>query len=87
VTVTLNVRSTPKFALTVCAEFMVNEQVPVPLHAPLQPEKKDVAPAAAVSVTAVPMANWAEHVPVVQLMPAGEEVTVPEPAPAIITES
>jgi hypothetical protein len=87
VTVTLNVRRTPKEAVTLCAEFTFKEQLAVPLHAPLQPEKKDVAPGVAVSVTAVPLANWAEHVPVVQLMPAGEEVTVPEPAPAMVTVS
>jgi hypothetical protein len=87
VTVTLNVLSGPKVALTLSGEFRVNEHVPLPLHAPLQPEKADAAPGVAVNVTWVPLANWAEQTPVVQLMPAGEEVTVPEPAPAIVTMS
>jgi phage tail protein X len=73
-------------AVTELAAFIVTVQAPVPVQAPLQPVK--VAPAAgvAVSVTAVPAANDAEHV-VPQLMPAGVLVTVPGPAPARLTVS
>jgi len=58
--------------------------VAVPVHAPLQPVKVEPAPAAAVSVTGVPVVYDAEHV-VPQLMPAGLLVTVPAPAPALET--
>ena len=52
--------------------------VAVPLQPPpLQPLKVDPLVTAAVRVTAVPCAKEAEQVPVVQLMPAGLEVTVP----------
>ena len=54
--------------------------------APPQPVKLDPAAAAAKSVTVVPLAKVAEHV-TPQLIPVGELVTVPEPAPAFVTES
>ena len=41
-------------AVTDCAALIVTWHVPVPVHAPLQPEKLDPTPAAAVSVTTVP---------------------------------
>jgi hypothetical protein len=56
----------------------------VPLHAPLQPVKVEPALAAAVRVTTVPEA-YASVQSVPQLTPAGEEVTVPLPAPAFVT--
>ena len=41
-------------ASTLSALSIVSVQVPVPLHAPLQPTKAELTPAAAVSVTNVP---------------------------------
>src|SRR6266545_1229276 len=61
-------------------------QVPVPLQAPPQPLKLEPVAAVAVSVTTVPCTNCAEHV-APQLIPTGELVTVPEPAPAFVTVS
>jgi len=75
-----------KVAVTVCGAFTVTLQVPVPVQLPLQPLKDEPAAGVAVSVTPVPLANAAEHV-TPQLMPAGELVTVPVPAPAVLTLS
>jgi hypothetical protein len=64
----------------------VTTQVPVPVQGPDQPVKVDPVVAAAVSVTTVP----AEKVGLQldgQETPAGDEVTVPEPVPAITTLS
>src|SRR5262245_38468436 len=72
-------------AVTVAAAFIVTVQVPAPVHPPpLQPLKVEPAAAAAVRVTIVPFAYDAEHV-LPQLMPVGELVTVPLPAPALET--
>jgi hypothetical protein len=62
----------------------VTTQEPVPVHAPLHPAKVDPAAAVAVRVTEVPLLKLAEQV-VPQLMPAGELVTVPVPAPAFVS--
>ncbi|PYN89529.1 MAG: hypothetical protein DMD87_05320 [Candidatus Rokuibacteriota bacterium] len=51
---------------------------------PLQPVKVKPAAGVAVSTTAVPLANEAEHV-VPQAIPAGTLVTVPLPAPLTFT--
>lgn len=59
-------------------------QVPPPVQAPLQPVNVDPAVDVAVSVTAVDAAKLAEHV-APQLMLPGEPVTVPVPAPALVT--
>src|SRR5437879_11958753 len=60
-------------------------QVPEPEQPPpLQPEKVEPAVGVAVKVTAVPLANGAEHV-APQATPAGLLVTVPAPAPALVT--
>ena len=76
-----------KVAVTVVAAFSVTVQVPVPEQPPpLQPEKVEPATGAAVKVTAVPLANAAEHV-APQEMPTGLLVTVPEPAPDLPTVS
>jgi hypothetical protein len=56
----------------------------VPVQAPVQPEKVLPAAATADSVTEVDAGKSAEHVPG-QLMPAGEEVTVPAPVPEVET--
>jgi hypothetical protein len=75
-----------KLAVTAVSAFILNEQLPVPEQAPLQPVKVDPEPGAAVSVTAVPCVYAAEHVDP-QLMPDGELVTVPLPVPALLTVS
>ena len=56
----------------------------MPVHAPLQPVKVDVASDAAVSVTTVPVSNAALQVPP-QVIPTGDEVTVPPPVPDFVT--
>jgi hypothetical protein len=68
---------------TLCAVFIVTTQLPVPLHAPPQPEKVEPLPGAAVSVTWVPGANVALHVVVGQLIPEGELETVPFPVTVV----
>jgi hypothetical protein len=79
VTVVLNV------AVTDLAALMVTLQVPVPLHAPVQPAKVDPAVAFAVRVTTVPLAKFALQV-VGQVMPLGLLLTLPLPLPAKVTE-
>src|SRR3954469_12349878 len=60
-------------------------QVPMPLQPPPdQPLKLDPAPGVAVSVTLVPKLNACAQV-TPQLIPAGVEVTVPAPVPALLT--
>jgi hypothetical protein len=73
-----------KVAATLCAEFIVTVQLPVPVQAPLQPAKVEVASAAAVNVTDDTGEYVAEHVEP-QLMPPTLLVTVPEPVPAFVT--
>ena len=64
----------------------VTLQVPVPEHPPpLQLEKVDPALGEAVKVTLVPELYGSEQ-SAPQLMPAGLEVTVPEPVPDLVTE-
>src|SRR5687767_12060661 len=75
-----------KFAVTACAALIATWQVPLVQPAPLQPVKTEPAVAAAVNVTVEPMAKFAAHV-APQLIPAGLEVTVPAPAPALVTVS
>ena len=73
-------------APTVAAAFMVTLQVEVPLQAPVQPAKVELAAGVAVSVTAVPAAKLAMHV-VPQLMPAGVLAMLPVPVPEGVTVS
>ena len=75
----LNVAVTLLSALSV-----VSGHVPVPEQPPDQPANVDPAAATAVRVTEDPAAKWAEHV-APQLIPAGLEVTVPDPAPSFET--
>src|SRR5262245_31053863 len=75
-----------KVAVTEAAAFIVTTQVPVPVQPPLQPVKVETVAGAAVRVTAVPAVNEVEQV-VPQLIPEGELVTVPPPAPALLTVS
>jgi hypothetical protein len=71
-------------AVTCCTVSVVTMQVPVPVHAPLQPVNVESAAAVAVSVTIVPGANiWLHVVP--QSMPAGLDVTEPLPLPSLVT--
>jgi len=59
--------------------------VPVALvHAPLQPANVEPVVTAAVSVTDAPLVKLAAHVEP-QLMPMGDDVTVPVPVPAFAT--
>ena len=84
-----SVSVTANVALTLAAALSVTMQVPVPEPEqlpPLQPEKVEPAAGAAVKVTAVPLANAAEHV-APQEMPAGALVTMPVPAPVLLTVS
>src|SRR5687767_8486745 len=73
-------------AVALRAAVIVKTQPPVPVHAPLQPPKVDPLAAAAVSVTDAPLAKLAVHV-APQLIPLGDEVTVPVPVPAFVTAS
>jgi hypothetical protein len=61
-------------------------QVAFPMHAPLQPEKTSLAAGVSLSVTWLFCGKVAVHV-VGQLIPAGLLVTVPVPAPAMVTVS
>jgi len=86
VTVTGNVLRS-KRALTLVLAVIVTVHVPVPVQ-PLAVHPANVDPfaGAAVSVTAVPPVYVSlQSVP--QLMPAGLEVTLPEPAPVRVTPS
>jgi hypothetical protein len=78
--------TTLKVAVTVVAALTVTTQVPVPEQGALQPANVDPLDAVAVSVTAVPDVRDSAHVPP-QLMPAGELVTLPEPDPALASDS
>ena len=73
-----------KVAVTDFAALIVSVHAPAPLHAPLQPSNRAPAAGVAVNVTTAPVTyNSAQSAP--QLMPAGELVTVPLPAPAFVT--
>jgi hypothetical protein len=73
-------------AVTDCAADIVTVQVLVPVQAPLHPANVEPLAAEAVKVTAAPLAKLALQV-APQLMPAGDEVTVPVPVPALVTVS
>ena len=74
-------------AVTACAALIVTVQVPVPVQPPpLQPLKVEPAAGAAVKVTATPLSNVAEQF-LPHETPAGALVTVPLPAPALLTVS
>ena len=86
VTLSAKVAVLLKVAVTARAAVIDTVQAPVPVHAPLQPANVEPLAAAAVSVTEVPLAKFALQV-APQLMPAGDEVTVPVPVPAFVTLS
>jgi len=73
-----------KVAVTELAALNVRAQAEVPVQAPDHPVKLLLEDAVSVSVTCVPGAKLALHVPG-QLMPAGELLTVPLPVPARVT--
>jgi hypothetical protein len=73
-----------KVAVTESAAVTLTLQVAAPVHAPLQPAKALLVPGVSLSVTWLSGAKLAEHV-VGQLIPAGLLVTVPVPAPAMVT--
>jgi hypothetical protein len=73
-----------KVALTDFAASMVTLQVPVPLHAPLQPANVEPESGAAVKLTTVPLEKFDKHV-VPQEIPEGVLVTVPAPVPLLAT--
>ena len=58
--------------------------MPVPEHAPDHPENVEPVAGVAVRVTELPASKACEHV-APQLIPAGLDVTVPEPDPASTT--
>jgi len=79
-------QSRRKVAVTEWFPLMVNAQAPVPEHTPDQPVNLDLEDAVAVNVTAVPWSKaCVQAVP--QLIPAGLDVTVPVPRPALATAS
>ena len=69
-----------KVAIVAAAPDVRLQVVVVPEHPPDQPAKTLPDAGVAVSVTAVPNGKLAEHVDP-QLIPAGVDVTVPEPVP------
>lgn len=73
-------------AVTERAAVIDTVHVEVPVHAPPQPANVEPLAAAAVSVTDVPLAKLVVQV-VPQLMPDGEDVTVPVPVPIFVTLS
>jgi len=75
-----------KVAVTARAAVIDTVQAPVPVQAPLQPANVEPLAAAGVSVTDAPLEKLAVQVDP-QLMPAGDEVTVPVPVPAFATLS
>ena len=73
--------------MTDLAALTVTVHVPVPLQPPpLQPVNMEPAVGVAANVTAVPLVNACEQV-APQEMPAGALVTLPLPAPAVVTVS
>ncbi len=71
-------------AVTDRAALIVTLHAPVPLHAPDQPANVDPDAGVAVKATGVEATKDALHV-VPQLMPAGVDMTEPEPLPVRVT--
>ena len=82
---TVNVTGASNVAVTLVAALIVTVHgFDWPAHAPLQPVSVDDAVGVAVSVTTVPFTKRSEQSEP-QLIPAGLDVTVPEPWPARVT--
>src|SRR5262245_22267231 len=82
---TLNVSGVAvKFAITDFALSIVRSHAPVPEQAPDHPAKTEPVAGVAVSATGVAASYACEHVDP-QSIPAGLEVTVPEPDPILTT--
>lgn len=80
-TVSANDEAASNSAVTFVAELIVTVHVPVPEHPPPDhPVKPEPLAGVAVRTTVAPLANGALQV-APQDMPAGAEVTVPEPVP------
>lgn len=75
-----------KVAVTLRAWIIVTEHVPVPVQAPLHPEKVEMASGVGVSVTGVPFVYVSEQSDP-QSIPVGEEATVPLPVPERATDN
>jgi hypothetical protein len=73
-------------AVTFRGPLIVTLQAPVPVQSPLQPANTIPLSGVGVSETSEPPAKVALQVEP-QLMPAGDEVTVPVPVPALVTVS
>ena len=87
VTVSACVVVAVKPAVTVWDAFMLTVHAPVPEQpAPLQPVKVEPLAGVAVSVTLVPLLKFPLQV-APQVIPAGLEVTEPEPVPVSVTVS
>src|SRR6266487_4542385 len=82
--VTVSVLMDWKVALTERFALMLTVHVPVPVQAPDQPEKTEPAAGVAFRLTEVPCTYACVQVEP-QLIPTGEEVTVPEPEPVLVT--
>jgi hypothetical protein len=84
---TVNTGFSVKVAVTDVAASIVTLQVTdEPLHAPVHPEKTEAADGAAVNVTTV-LTLYASEQSAPQAIPAGLELTVPRPLPAVVTVS
>jgi hypothetical protein len=73
-------------AVTAVLALSAIEHDPVPPHAPDQPVNVDPLSGMAVNITTVPLRKLAEQF-VPQLIPLGEETTVPVPEPVFATVS
>lgn len=75
-----------KVALTARADAIDTVQAPVPAQAPAQPTNREPLCEAAVRVTDVLLGKLAEQL-LPQLIPAGLDVTTPDPSPPGVTVS
>jgi hypothetical protein len=85
--VTVNVQSIRwNVAVTLFDASIVTTQLPVPEHAPDQPANDEPDAGVAVNVTVVPRMNASEQIDP-HTIPAGDELTEPDPDPARATDS
>ena len=81
---TLSLRLLTKFAVTLVLDEKVMLQAAVPLQPPVQPPNVNPASGMAFKVTVVPAVKLERQL-VPQLIPAGLLVTLPLPAPTVVT--